>query len=100
MGMTVVCGVLSIKALNEGLQSSAKALFLIPFYFVLVLIGQVGCGATYFGDFDSMKTVHVIFVCSGVTLTIVGVWISSMHDAKNDEVMKVVNDDECIDEST
>jgi drug/metabolite transporter (DMT)-like permease len=92
--MTVVCGVLSIRALNEGLQSSAKALFLIPFYFVLVLIGQVGCGASYFGDFDSMGTAQTIFVCGGVTLTIVGVWISSMHDVKNDEVLKVVTNDE------
>ena len=91
IGMTVLCGILSVKALNEGLQSSAKALFLIPFYFVLLLLGQVGCAATYFGDFETLSLLQMCMTLTGIFLTIIGVWISSWHDANSDEVFRAVN---------
>jgi drug/metabolite transporter (DMT)-like permease len=87
--LTIVCGATSVRALNEGLQSNTKALFLIPLYFVLALVGQVSGGASYFGDFDHMKWDQCITVLGGVGLTIVGVFISSMHDSKSDEVVKL-----------
>ena len=87
--LTIVCGGASVRALNEGLQSNTKALFLIPLYFVLALIGQVSGGASYFGDFDHMTWKQCLIVLSGVLLTIVGVFISSMHDSKSDEVVKL-----------
>ena len=69
--LTIVCGGASVRALNEGLQSNTKALFLIPLYFVLALIGQVSGGASYFGDFDHMAWKQCLIVLSGVLLTIV-----------------------------
>ena len=87
--LTLVCGALSVRALNEGLQSNTKALFLIPLYFVLALIGQVSGGASYFGDFDHMTWKQCLIVLSGVSLTVTGVFISSLYDSRSDEVVKL-----------
>ena len=56
---------------------------------MLALIGQVSGGASYFGDFDHMTWKQCLIVLSGVSLTVSGVFISSLYDSRSDEVVKL-----------
>ena len=56
---------------------------------MLALIGQVSGGASYFGDFDHMTWKQCLIVLSGVSLTVAGVFISSLYDSRSDEVVKL-----------
>jgi len=61
-----VSAVSSVYYLNKGLNTRANALYIIPIFFVMNMIGQVLLGGIFFLDFDKLAWTHILMLFIGL----------------------------------
>ena len=74
----------TVVFLNLGLNSDDGALFIIPVFFVMVLLCTTLVAAVFFGDFDAMPVLDLAMLAVGAVLTLVGVYALASYDVNND----------------
>ena len=90
----------TVVFLNLGLNSDADALFIVPVFFVMVLLSTTTVAAVYFGDFDGMSAFHLSMLGLGALMTLAGVYALASFDVANDpDLDDNVDDNEDNDET-
>ena len=84
----------TVVFLNLGLNSDADALFIVPVFFVMVLLSTTTVAAVYFGDFYGMPTFHLVMLGIGALLTLSGVYALASFDIANDPDLHDEEDEE------
>jgi drug/metabolite transporter (DMT)-like permease len=82
----------TVVFLNLGLNSDADALFIVPVFFVMVLLSTTTVAAVYFGDFYGMSAFHLAMLGVGALLTLSGVYALASFDVANDPDLEDVED--------
>ena len=85
----VTTAVGTVVFLNLGLNSKNGALFIIPVFFVMVLLSTTLVAAVFFGDFDSLPMFHILMLALGAVFTLMGVYALASHDVKNDPLSEI-----------
>lgn len=84
IGGLIVTAIGTVVFLNLGLNSKDGALFIIPVFFVMVLLCTTLVAAVFFGDFNSLPAFSILMLAIGAFLTLAGVYAIASHDVKND----------------
>lgn len=80
----IISAIGTVVFLNKGLNSEANALYIVPAYFVMILVFTTLMGAVFFGDLDHVSILNGLMMLLGMVITISGVYLLSQHDVQND----------------
>ena len=72
-----------------GLNTRANALYIIPIFFVLNMIGQVLLGGIFFLDFENLSIVHILMLFVGLLFTVSGTYVLSRHETTSDPLANI-----------
>ncbi len=97
-GGLIITAVGTVVFLNMGLNSDADALFIVPVFFVMVLLSTTLVAAVFFGDFDGMSAFHLAMLALGALLTLAGVYGLASYEVTNDPLNDMDDSDDAEEE--